>query len=45
MYLYRRICVCIIDFYYHIDEKYKIVPMPYPLKRRGRPSTKSLNIK
>ena len=35
----------LIDFYYHIDEKYKIVPMPYPLKRRGRPSTKSLNIK
>lgn len=27
----------LIDFYYHIDEKYKIVHMPYPLKRRGRP--------
>ena len=27
----------LIDFYYHIDEKYKIIHMPYPLKRRGRP--------
>ncbi len=35
----------LIDFYYHIDEKYKVVPIPYPLRRRGRPSTKSLNIK
>jgi len=35
----------LIDFYYYIDEKYKVVPMPYPLKRRGRPSTKRLSIK
>jgi hypothetical protein len=35
----------LIDLYYIIEEKYKVVPMPYPLKRRGRPSTKSLNIK
>lgn len=27
----------LIDFYYHIDDKHKIVPIPYPLKRRGRP--------
>jgi len=27
----------LIDFYYHIDEKYKIIHMPYPLKHRGRP--------
>ena len=27
----------LIDFYYYMDEKYKIVHMPYPLKRRGRP--------
>ena len=27
----------LIDLYYIIEEKYKIVHMPYPLKRRGRP--------
>ena len=27
----------LIDFYYHIHEQHKIVHMPYPLKRRGRP--------
>ena len=27
----------LIDFYYHLDEKYKIVHIPVPLKRRGRP--------
>lgn len=35
----------LIDLYYIIEEKYKIVHIPYPLKRRGRPSTKSLSIK
>ena len=34
----------LIDLYYIIEEKYKIVHMPVPLKRRGRPS-KSLHIK
>lgn len=28
----------LIDLYYIIEDKYKIVLMPYPLKRRGRPS-------
>ena len=27
----------LIDLYYIIEEKYKIVHMPHPLKRRGRP--------
>lgn len=27
----------LIDLYYIIEEKYKIVHAPYPLKRRGRP--------
>ena len=27
----------LIDFYYIIEEKFKIVHIPYPLKRRGRP--------
>jgi hypothetical protein len=27
----------LIDLYYIIEDKYKIVHMPYPLKRRGRP--------
>jgi len=27
----------LIDLYYIIEEKYKIVHIPYPLKRRGRP--------
>ena len=27
----------LIDLYYIIEEKYKIVHKPYPLKRRGRP--------
>ena len=27
----------LIDFYYHIDDKYKISFASYPLKRRGRP--------
>jgi hypothetical protein len=27
----------LIDFYYHIDEKYKIIHIPHSLKRRGRP--------
>ena len=27
----------LIDLYYIIEEKYKVVLMPYPLKRRGRP--------
>jgi len=27
----------LIDFYYHIDDKYKITFASYPLKRRGRP--------
>jgi len=35
----------LIDLYYIIEEKYKVVPMPNPIKRRGRPSNKSLNIK
>ena len=26
-----------MDLYYIIEEKYRIVHMPYPLKRRGRP--------
>ena len=26
-----------IDLYYIIEDKYRIVHMPYPLKRRGRP--------
>jgi hypothetical protein len=26
------------DLYYTIEEKYRIVHMPYPLKRRGRPA-------
>ena len=34
----------IIDLYYIIEEKYKVIPIPYPLKRKGRPS-KSLHIK
>ena len=38
--VYEEIFKCsgeLIDLYYIIEEKYKIVPMPYPLKRRGRP--------
>jgi hypothetical protein len=27
----------LIDFYYHIDDKYKITFKPMPTKRRGRP--------
>ena len=27
----------LIDFYYHIDDKYKISFASYPLKRRGKP--------
>lgn len=27
----------LIDLYHIIEEKYKVVHMPYPLKRRGRP--------
>lgn len=27
----------LLDFYYYIDDKYKIIHAPYPLKRRGRP--------
>jgi len=27
----------LIDLYYKIEDKYKIVHMPYPLKHRGRP--------
>tara|TARA_B110000503_G_scaffold133788_1_gene211833 strand:- start:98 stop:457 length:360 start_codon:yes stop_codon:yes gene_type:complete len=27
----------LIDLYYIIEEKYKIIHMPYPGKRRGRP--------
>ena len=27
----------LIDFYYYLDDKYKIIHMPSPLKRRGRP--------
>ena len=30
----------LIDFYFYIDEKYKITFMPYPIKRRGRPPKK-----
>ena len=25
------------EFYYHIEDKHKIIHAPYPLKRRGRP--------
>lgn len=32
----------LIDLYYIIEEKYKIVHMPYPLKRRGRPKKLSI---
>ena len=36
----------LIDLYYIIEEKYKVIPIPYAsMRRRGRPSTKSLNIK
>ena len=38
--VYEEIEKCsgsLIDLYYIIEEKYKIVHMPYPLKRRGRP--------
>jgi hypothetical protein len=32
----------LIDLYYIIEDKYKIVHMPYPLKRRGRPKKLSI---
>ena len=38
--VYKEMLNCsgsLIDLYYIIEEKYKIVHMPYPLKRRGRP--------
>jgi len=38
--IYKEIFKCsgsLIDLYYIIEEKYKIVHIPYPLKRRGRP--------
>ena len=36
----------LIDLYYIIEEKYKVIPVSYAsMRRRGRPSTKSLNIK
>ena len=36
----------LIDLYYIIKEKYKVIPIPYAsMRRRGRPSTKSLSIK
>jgi len=38
--VYEEIFKCsgsLIDLYYIIEEKYKIVHIPYPLKRRGRP--------
>ena len=36
----------LIDLYYIIEEKYKVIPIPYAsMRRRGRPSTKSLSIK
>ena len=38
--VYEEIFKCsgdMIDLYYIIEEKYKIVHIPYPLKRRGRP--------
>ena len=30
----------LIDLYYIIEEKYKVILMPHPLKRRGRPPKK-----
>ena len=38
--VYEEIFKCsgeLIDLYYIIEDKYRIVHMPYPLKRRGRP--------
>jgi hypothetical protein len=38
--VYEEIDKCsgsLMDLYYIIEDKYKIVFMPYPLKRRGRP--------
>ena len=36
----------LIDLYYIIEEKYKVIPVSYAsMRRRGRPSTKSLNIR
>jgi hypothetical protein len=38
--VYEEIEKCsgsLMDLYYIIEEKYRIVHMPYPLKRRGRP--------
>jgi hypothetical protein len=38
--VYEEIFKCsgkLIDLYYIIEDKYKIVHIPYPLKRRGRP--------
>jgi len=38
--VYEEIEKCsgeIIDLYYIIEEKYRIIHTPYPLKRRGRP--------
>ena len=38
--VYEEISKCsgsLMDLYYIIEDKYKIVFMPYPLKRRGRP--------
>ena len=32
----------LIDLYYIIEEKYKIVHAPYPLRRRGRPKKLSI---
>ena len=36
----------LIDLYYIIKEKYQVIPMSYAtMRRRGRPSTKSLHVK
>ena len=38
--VYEEISKCsgsLMDLYYIIEDKYRIVHMPYPLKRRGRP--------
>jgi hypothetical protein len=36
----------LIDLYYIIEEKYKVIPVSYAsMRRRGRPLTKSLNIR
>ena len=36
----------LIDLYYIIEEKYQVIPMSYAtMRRRGRPSTKSLHVK